>query len=111
MIDSTYRWGFVLVLAVVLTTIFCSDVNRKRSAQTIAKYGIGGGLVLVVAALVFALAFGESLLDALLLRAQFGFLVPDSGIHGYGWGLVFGYALALASAATFVIKLILGRRD
>ena len=59
--------------------------------------------MLIGAGLAFALILRESIVDALLLRARFGFMVPDTGVHGYGWALVFGYSLVFASALTLLI--------
>ena len=46
---------------------------------------------------------GENLWQALLLRSQFGVPFEDDGIHGYGWGLVFGYSLVLTGAITWAL--------
>jgi len=34
-------------------------------------------------------------------------MVPDTGVHGYGWALVFGYSLVFASALTLLIGSIM----
>ena len=102
-IDSTYRWSVVVVLAVVFATCILPGAYRKGFPRNPPLYGIGVGLLLVCYGVVGALMFRESITDAFLLRAQFGFPVPDSGIFGYGWGFIFGYTFILSGVAILVI--------
>jgi hypothetical protein len=106
-VDSTYRWGMVAVMSVMLAACFLPSAYRLGFPKHSPLYGIGSGLVLIGAGLAFALMFRESIVDALLLRARFGFMVPDTGVHGYGWALVFGYSLVFASALTLLIGSIM----
>lgn len=58
---------------------------------------------MLLGSLVLARMFGDPLQDALLMKSRFGMPFPDNGIHGYGWGLVFGYALVFAGIASFAL--------
>lgn len=109
-VDSTYRWLFVIVLAVALTIALLSNSRNERVPARLLKFGIGGGVALALSGLLLAVVFNEPLVDALLLRSWFGFPVPDTGIHGYGWGLIFGYSLILASVTAFVVNYILNKK-
>jgi hypothetical protein len=57
--------------------------------------------------IVLALIVRESITDAILLRARFGFMVPDTGIHGYGWAFVFGYSMLLSSLITLLVGAVM----
>jgi hypothetical protein len=72
-VDSTFRWGLVLFLA----------------------------LAFLVS--LFPGAYAKGFPSRPQLRAPFGFMVPDTSPHGYGWGLVFGYAWVLANAALLLV--------
>jgi hypothetical protein len=70
---------------------------------------ISGAAVLVGIGAILAKVFNESLVDALLLRAYFGFMVPDTGVHSYGWFLIFGYAILLANLLLLVVGVVMIR--
>jgi hypothetical protein len=106
-VDSTYRWGMVALLAIACSACLIPGAYQKGFPKTFPLYGVGGGLLLIVAGLALALVFSESLVDALLLRARFGFMVPDTGVHSYGWALVFGYAIVLTNVAILLIGTVM----
>ena len=58
---------------------------------------MAGAMVLIGVGFVLSRLFDESMTDALLLRAKFGFMVADTGVHSYGWCFVFGYTLLFAN--------------
>jgi hypothetical protein len=66
-------------------------------------YGFGVGTALVFVAVLVGRLMGEDFWQTLLLRSRFGVPFEDNGIHGYGWGLVFGYSLVLAGAFSWVL--------
>jgi hypothetical protein len=102
-VDSTYRWIEVLLLATALAVCLTPGAYNKGFPKQGPLHMILGAFLLVAAGVVLAPVFGESIVDALLLRARFGFIVPDVHPHGYGWAFVFGYALILANAALLVV--------
>jgi len=87
-IDSSYRWTITVISGRLLSwaVLFPNARIRKVSPR---KYPLKRNRLrfraLVSVGLVLARIFGESLFDALLLRAEFGAYVPDTGIHSYGW--------------------------
>ena len=70
---------------------------------------IVGAAILVGVGVVLARIFDETIVDALLLRAQFGFLFPDTGVHGYGWAFVFGYALLFSNVLVLAVGFVMTR--
>lgn len=103
MIDSTYRWAVVFVLAAMLSCGFLVSAYRSGFAPRMSLHSLGVGALLVFGAVLVGRLMGEDFWQALLLRARFGVPFEDDGIHGYGWGLVFGYSLMLAGAVTWVL--------
>lgn len=57
----------------------------------------------MVGAVLVGRIMGEDFWQTLLLRSRFGVPFEDDGIHGYGWGLVFGYSLILTGALTSAV--------
>ncbi len=103
MVDSTFRWSSVVVLAVLYLACLIPGSYRKgfprrpRLQSTLVAIG------LIAIGLLLATLFGESVIDAALLRAQFGYVRPETGIYGYGWALVFGYSILLANIGLTVV--------
>jgi hypothetical protein len=106
-VDSTYRWGVVAFLSVSFAVCLLPGAYKKGFPKHPPLYGIGFGLLFIGSGLVLAPMFRESIVDALLLRARFGFMVADTGIHSYGWCFVFGYAILIASAAMLLVGTIM----
>lgn len=108
-IDSAYRWAIVLLIAVVLLMVILPVAYRKGFPKRISIQQIIGGVILAGIGAVAAVIFREPVADALLLRARFSFMVPDSGVHGYGWFLVFGYGIVLANVVVLVVGVAMTR--
>ena len=106
-VDSTYRWVVVLVMAAALTACLIPGAYRTGFRKTGLLHMMTGACVLIGVGSVLAPIFGESLVDAVLLRARFGFMVPDTGIHTYGWAFVFGYSMFLSSATTLLVGVVM----
>jgi hypothetical protein len=105
-VDSTYRWVETLLLAAAFTSCSLPRIFRNRvPTKALVKLFVGA-LLLIVGGLVLAPVFGESMLDALLLRARFGFMVPDEHPHSYGWAFIFGYSLLISSVALMLAQLL-----
>jgi len=102
-VDSTYRWAVVVILAVLYAMALLPGAYRSGFARKGNIRQIHGALVMILAGGVLSLVFNESILDAALLRARFGFLVPDEGIHSYGWFFIFGYGLLAANGIVLVV--------
>ena len=102
-VDSTYRWIEVLLLAAALAACLIPVAYNKGFPKRGPLHMIWAALLLIAAGTALAPIFGESVVDALLLRARFGFMVPDEHPHGYGWAFMFGYALLVANAALLVV--------
>lgn len=106
-VDNTYRWGLVIFLA----TAFAVTLFRGAYAEGFPKRphfnAIVHALIIICVSVALAPIFGESIVDALLLRAPFGFMFPDTSPHGYGWGLVFGYSWVFAHVALLAIGAVM----
>ena len=102
-VDNTYRWVEVLLLASALTVCLVPGQYQKGFPKRMPLAFVLNGFGLAVVGCVLAPIFGESIADAAMLRARFGFMVPDVHPHGYGWALIFGYAIALAGGALLTI--------
>jgi hypothetical protein len=102
-VDNTYRWVEVLLIASAMTACLVPGQYRKAFPKRMPLSFISTGAVLLVVGCVLAPIFGESVFDAVLLRARFGFMVPDVHPHGYGWAFMFGYVIALVGAALLII--------
>ena len=109
MVDSTYRWTIVLLLTAALTATLVPVAYRKGFPTRMPLEQIVGAAILVGVGVVFARIFDEAIVDALLLRAQFGFLFPDTGVHGYGWAFVFGYGILFANLLVLAIGVVMTR--
>jgi hypothetical protein len=106
-VDSTYRWVVVLLMAAMLAACLIPGAYRTGFRKTGLPHMMISALVLIGAGVVSAPIFGESIIDALLLRARFGFMFPDTGIHGYGWAFVFGYSMFLSSVTTLLVGVVM----
>jgi len=106
MVDSSYRWLFVAGLVIAFAAVLLPVAYSRRFPIKLPIAGIGIGIVLTFVGIGHALLFNESLLDALLLRAPFGF--PGSAPYGLGYGrwIASGYAFAAASALVLAIGTI-----
>ena len=109
MVDNTYRWAIVLLLTAGLAATLVPVSYRKGFPTRMPLQLIAAALVLVGIGAILAKVFNESLVDALLLRAYFGFMVPDTGVHGYGWFLIFGYAILLANLLLLAVGAVMVR--
>jgi hypothetical protein len=107
-VDSTYRWFVVLLLAAAYIFLLLPAFYRYRLPKRSVLWQMAAGTALVALGLILSQVFRESALDALLLRAIFGFMVPDTGIHGYGWFFVFGYAIFIANSVLLVVGIGVG---
>jgi hypothetical protein len=101
-VDSTYRWVLVCILAVAFVISLMGQYRIGFNTRDPLRALVYGALIAVASAL-FSPIFGDSIVDALLLRANFGFIVPDEQPHGFAWGLIFGYSWVLANAAILAI--------
>jgi ABC-type uncharacterized transport system permease subunit len=108
-VDSTYRWTLVVLMGLAFAACLIPGAYNKGFPKRPPLQMMYGALVLIVAGIVLAPIFGEPIIDAALLRARFGFMVPDTHPHGYGWALVFGYAWGLASVVLFLLGTSYGR--
>jgi hypothetical protein len=106
-VDSTYRWVMVLMLSAALALCIVPGAYNKGFPKQGALYMMVSSLVMIGVGVVLAVIFRESILDAILLRARFGFIVPDTGIYGYGWAFVFGYSMLLSSLVTLLIGVVM----
>jgi hypothetical protein len=106
-VDSTYRWVVVLLMAAALAACLIPGAYRTGFRKTGLSHMMTSALVLIGVGIVLAPIFGESIVDAVLLRARFGFMVPDTGIHGYGWAFVFGYSMFLSSVTTLLVGVVM----
>jgi len=106
-VDSTYRWCEVAILTALYASCLIYAAYQRGFPKRAPVSGIVGGVALVVAGLIMAPLFGESILDAALLRARFGFMVPDEHPHGYGWALMFGYAIVVANVTLLAVGAVM----
>ena len=103
-VDSTYRWVETLLLAAAFTACTLPRVWRNRVPRAALLRLFWGSLLLIASGLALAPVFGENLLDAALLRARFGFMVPDEHPHSYGWAFIFGYSILMSSLALMLAQ-------
>ena len=106
-VDSTYRWVVVLLMAASLAACWIPAAYNRGFPKNGPLHMMTGALVFIGVGVVLAPIFGESIVDAVLLRARFGFIVPDTGIHSYGWAFVFGYSFLLSSVITLLVGVVM----
>jgi hypothetical protein len=82
-VDSTYRWVLVCLLAVAFVISLMPGQYRIGFNNRDPLRALGYGTLIAVASALFSPIFGDSIVDALLLRANFGFIVPDEQPHGF----------------------------
>jgi len=108
-VDPTYRWVIVLAMSFCLLTIALPLSYRKGFPRRPSVQQMVGGAIMIVIGLIYAAVLNESPLDALLLRARFGFVPPDIHIDGYGWFLIFGHSFFILGAVTWVVGRVMFR--
>src|SRR5204863_6176604 len=84
-VDGTYRWVVVLLMTAAYASCLVPAYYRVGFPRKGPLQQIAGGAAMIGVGVFLSLLYGESAVDALRLQAVFGFMVPDSGIHGYGW--------------------------
>jgi hypothetical protein len=102
-VDSTYRWIEVLLMAAAFAACLIRGAYNVGFSKKLPLRLMLGASALVACGVALAPVFGESIVDAVLLRARFGFIVPDGHPHGYAWFFMFGYALLLAGTVLLII--------
>lgn len=103
MIDPTYRWIVVGGFSAVIAVSFLYSAYRRGFDPYTLWPGLVAGSSCIGYAVLMSRVFGEDLLDALLLRVRFGMPFSDSGIQGYGWGFVLGYALLISMMICYLL--------
>ena len=93
--DSPYQWGLVLIVTGALISLLLPAAYRQGFPRRAPLQQMAFGSALIVVGMLLSQVFGDSLLDAVLLRAR------------YAWCFVFGYPIVIANAIVLVVGIVM----